>query len=91
MTALREVRDSEPKGEMIVASACDPVNLPGIVTPGDRVPAVLGNRVLFRDGAPLAALVKGEIVPLAPADVPTMERARALLAGRTSAVLANVG
>ena len=43
------------EGEVIVISAGDPLNLAGIITPGDRVPAVLSNRVLFRDGIAVAA------------------------------------
>ena len=50
------------KNGMDVVSACDPLNLVGIVTPGERVPALPGNRVVFRDGAPLASLEKGVLV-----------------------------
>ena len=71
------------KGEMVVVSACDPLNLAGILTPGDRVPAVLGNRLVYRDGVPLAAIEGGAFVTLgntlgnvAPA---ILERARTLL------------
>jgi ATP-dependent Lhr-like helicase len=35
-------------------SAADPLNLVAIVTPGERVPALSGNRVLFEEGSPLA-------------------------------------
>ena len=59
---LREMNRVEPKGAMVVVSACDPLNLVGIVTPGDRVPALPGNRVVFRDGVPLASLEKGKVV-----------------------------
>jgi hypothetical protein len=44
----------------------DPLNLTGIVTPGPRVPAVSRNRVLYRAGIPVAALVAGRTVPLGP-------------------------
>jgi ATP-dependent Lhr-like helicase len=33
-------------------SACDPLNLVGILTPGPRVPAVPGHHVDYRDGLP---------------------------------------
>jgi ATP-dependent Lhr-like helicase len=39
----------------VVISAADPLNLAGIVTPGERVPALAGNRVLYRDGVAVAA------------------------------------
>jgi ATP-dependent Lhr-like helicase len=35
-------------------AATDPLNLVGILTPGPRVPAVAGQRVLYRDGVPVA-------------------------------------
>jgi len=30
----------------------DPLNLTGVVTPGPRVPAVLGQKVVYVDGVP---------------------------------------
>ena len=33
-------------------SACDPLNLVGIITPGPRVPAALPNIVVYEDGVP---------------------------------------
>ena len=32
----------------------------GVLSPGARLPALTGNRVLYRDGVPIAALVAGE-------------------------------
>ena len=61
--ALRGVRRAEPTGEMVAVSACDPLNLVGVLTPGPRVPAVLGNRVVFRDGVPVASLQGGTLHP----------------------------
>jgi ATP-dependent Lhr-like helicase len=53
---------------MVVLSAADPLNLVGIVTPEARVPAVHSNRLLFRDGLPIAALEGGELRRLAPTE-----------------------
>jgi ATP-dependent Lhr-like helicase len=51
--ALRAMRRAPREGaERIEVSAADPLNLVGILTPGPRVPAVLGNRVAFVDGVP---------------------------------------
>ena len=50
-----------PAGGMVSISAADPLNLVGILTPGGRVPALAGNRVLYDDGVPIAALVGGEV------------------------------
>jgi ATP-dependent Lhr-like helicase len=35
----------------ITLSAADPLNLVGVLVPGDRVPAISGNSVTYRDGA----------------------------------------
>jgi ATP-dependent Lhr-like helicase len=40
--------------ELVSISAADPLNLAGIVTPGEKVAALPGNRVLFRNGVPVA-------------------------------------
>jgi ATP-dependent Lhr-like helicase len=51
--ALRAARRAPREGsERIDVSAADPLNLVGILTPGARVPAVLGNRVALVDGVP---------------------------------------
>ncbi len=49
--SLRAMRKMEPAGETITISAADPLNLVGIVVPGERVPAISGKTVTFRDGA----------------------------------------
>ncbi|WP_438029335.1 DEAD/DEAH box helicase [Sorangium sp. So ce233] len=56
LDALRAVRREPPSGEIVQLSACDPLNLVGIVTPGPRIPAALGNVVIYRDGVPLLPL-----------------------------------
>jgi len=38
-------------GERIVIAAADPLNLVGIIVPGERIPAISGRIVTFRDGA----------------------------------------
>jgi ATP-dependent Lhr-like helicase len=54
VTALRKARRRPKTGELISISAADPLNLVGILTPGHRVPATPKNRILFRDGVPIA-------------------------------------
>jgi ATP-dependent Lhr-like helicase len=61
VTALRNVRNADKKGRLATVSAVDPLNLAGILLPGPRVPAIYSNRLLFRDGVPVAALVSGEV------------------------------
>ena len=48
--SLRATRKTPLTGEMIVLSAADPLNLVGILLPGERVPAISGRIVTFRDG-----------------------------------------
>jgi ATP-dependent Lhr-like helicase len=45
---------------LISVSAADPLNLIGIITPGARVTAHTSNRVLYRNGEPVAVLESGE-------------------------------
>ncbi|MFL6551544.1 MAG: DEAD/DEAH box helicase [Povalibacter sp.] len=59
--ALREARRKPDSNEFISLSGADPLNLIGIVTPGARLPALTGNRVLYRDGVPIALYVGGEV------------------------------
>ncbi len=54
VSAMRDVRRRPPKGDLVSLSAADPLNLTGIVTPGVRVTAITNNRVLYRDGVPVA-------------------------------------
>jgi len=49
---LRETRRTQRDGQLIVISACDPLNLVGVLTPGARVPAMPQNRVAYVDGVP---------------------------------------
>ena len=57
---LRELRrKNEPSG-WVSLSGADPLNLAGILTPGPKLAAIAGNRLLYRDGLPIAALAGGE-------------------------------
>ena len=58
---LRETRRAPPGEALVCVSGADPLNLVGIAVPGSRIAALAGNRVLWRDGIPIAALVTGEI------------------------------
>ena len=79
---LRAVRKMEKADELIVLSAVDPLNLVGILTPEDRVPAMYRNRVLYRDGLPIAAVEGGQLRRLAESDM-SDEKLRTLLARRS--------
>ncbi|MGH7545579.1 MAG: Lhr family helicase, partial [Gemmatimonadota bacterium] len=66
--SLRAARRDKTSGRFVGLSAADPLNLVGILTPGERVPALAGNRVLYLDGEPIAALEAGTMRPLAPVE-----------------------
>jgi ATP-dependent Lhr-like helicase len=48
--SLRAMRSEPATGQVVTVSAADPLNLAGIVVPGERVAAVSGRFVAFRDG-----------------------------------------
>jgi ATP-dependent Lhr-like helicase len=58
---LRDTRRKPLSEQYIAISAADPLNLLGILTPGSRLPSLAGNRLLLRDGLPVATLVSGEV------------------------------
>ncbi len=76
---LRSVRGVEPVGQLVTVSACDPMNVAGILTPGDKVPAVPGNRLVFKDGVPVCSLESGNVVMRVREDEPLLAKARSLL------------
>jgi ATP-dependent Lhr-like helicase len=84
---LREVRRIPADGGLITISAADPLNLTGIVTAGERVRTAGRNRIVYRDGAPLAVLEGDFVRELAPID-PALagDVSRALRARRLTAL-----
>src|SRR5579863_1402676 len=79
---LREIRRRPREEEWVSLSAADPLNLVGILTPGPRLPALAGNRVLYRDGVPLATLTGGEVRFLDTLDAAAQWQARNTLLRR---------
>jgi ATP-dependent Lhr-like helicase len=65
---LREVRRTAADGALIVISAADPLNLTGIVTAGERIRTAGRNRIVYRDGVPLAVREGDFVRELAPLD-----------------------
>lgn len=74
LSALRQVRQRPLDGRLIVVSASDPLNLVGSVLPGAKVPAVGSNRLLYRDGLPVAVRVNNRYRALVDADPDTQRR-----------------
>jgi ATP-dependent Lhr-like helicase len=84
---LRSIRKQPAPGSLVVISGADPLNLSGILTPGPKVSAITANRILLKDGVPIASLEAGEISMLN--GVPQLDRAaeRALRIGTMPAPL----
>ena len=53
--SLRATRNLPPANETVSVSAADPLNLVGILVPGERVAAISGYTVSYRDGVPSPA------------------------------------
>jgi ATP-dependent Lhr-like helicase len=81
---LREVRRHANDSAFVCVAGTDPLNLAGTLLVGERVPAVAGNRILYRDGVVVATLVAGAFWfdPLLETVPSEREQARAWLARR---------
>ncbi|MEJ0036677.1 MAG: hypothetical protein WDO68_11410 [Gammaproteobacteria bacterium] len=91
MSLLRDVRRKPHDGELIALSAADPLNLLGVITPEARVPALTGNRVLYKDGLPIAAYSGSEVRFLAQLDPKAQwEDAERILRRHVPAALADL-
>jgi len=89
---LRETRRRPREETWVSLSAADPLNLLGILTPEPRLPALAGNRVLYRDGLPLATLAGADVRFLETLDAAAQWQARnALLRRHVPAALADIG
>ena len=70
---LRRVRRVPADGAIVALSAADPLNLTGIVTLGDRIPATASTRIAFRDGVPVATLTGARKFDLLESQAPEQE------------------
>ena len=60
--SVRALRNLPTEAETVTLSAADPLNLIGILVPGDRVPAISGRTVSYRDG--IAVPLAGAATPM---------------------------
>ena len=86
--ALREIRRKAPGDQHVSLSAVDPLNLTGLLTAGPRVPALTANRVLYRDGLPVATLISGEVRFLVEMDTAACWQAQNALIRRPAVLTA---
>jgi ATP-dependent Lhr-like helicase len=76
---LREIRRQPDADTWVAVSGSDPLNLVGILTPGPKIASLAGNRVLYRDGLPMASLAAGEVTFFGELDPATEWQARQVL------------
>jgi ATP-dependent Lhr-like helicase len=79
---MREVRRRPADGGLVAISTADPLNLVGIVTSGERVRAAGRNRLVYRDGVPIALREGDAVRELTPLDSATAADVRTLLTRR---------
>ena len=88
---LRDARRKPDDGALLSLSGADPLNLVGILTPGAKLAALTGNRLLYRDGLPLAFLSGAKVQFLETLDAGSEWAVRkALLRGSVPRVLADL-
>jgi ATP-dependent helicase Lhr and Lhr-like helicase len=63
---LRSIRRLDGGQRLISVSGADPLNLTGIITPGERIAGLTSNRILYRDGVPILAREAGQVRSLLP-------------------------
>jgi len=63
--SLRATRKIQPSGELVTLSAADPLNLVGVIVPGERVPSVSTRFVTFRDGVAVEPDLKAPAIQFA--------------------------
>jgi ATP-dependent Lhr-like helicase len=76
---LRKTRRTRDEDEWVVISAADPLNLQAMNGAEKKVAAIGANRIVYRNGIPLAAALGHRVEALKPVDGATLERVRDLL------------
>jgi ATP-dependent Lhr-like helicase len=79
VAALRDIRRTRADGALITVSGADPLNLAGILTPGPKLSGLTNNRLLYRDGVPIAWLAAGQVTILDPSETGSEWELRKLL------------
>jgi len=62
--SLRAMRNQQPSGEILTVSAADPLNLSGVIVPGERIPANSARVAAFRDGVGVQPEQRTTVIPM---------------------------
>jgi ATP-dependent Lhr-like helicase len=79
---LREIRRDHVDGRLLIISAADPLNLTGIITEDERIRAVAGTRIAYRDGIAVSVMEGEYVRPLVDLDTLNATTVATALAGR---------
>ena len=60
--SLRAQRNQQQTGELVTISAADPLNLVGIIVPGERIAANSGKLAAFRDGVAVESVEHSDVI-----------------------------
>jgi ATP-dependent helicase Lhr and Lhr-like helicase len=82
---LREIRRTPSQGHLVTVGTADPANLAGIVSSGDRLRSATRNKLVYRDGIPVAVLEGDDIRHLAPLDSAAVAQVSRALSRRKTA------
>jgi len=83
---LREIRRQRPDGAVVVISAADPLNLTGILTSTERIRAIAGHKIAWRDGVAVAVMIGDAVDQLTEVEPDIAIQAASALAGRRVSV-----
>ena len=72
-------------GHLVTVGTADPVNLAGIIAPGERLRAATRNKLVYRDGIPIAVLEGDFVRHLVPLDSTTLQQVSRVLSKRRTA------
>jgi ATP-dependent Lhr-like helicase len=83
---LRQLKEQPGSGELLIISACDPLNLIGILGDASRVPSLASNRIALFNGKPVGYF-QGDVqlLPSCPKSLAPYISAQ-LRSGKTMAV-----
>jgi ATP-dependent Lhr-like helicase len=73
---LRKVRNKNQAGELVVLSSADPLNLVGILVPGDKIAVSVHTKIIFKEGLAIAVQHKNELRYLSDLDEETRQQVR---------------
>jgi ATP-dependent Lhr-like helicase len=73
---LRQGVETDHRPVFTVISACDPLNLGGLIVPGAKTPAITGNRIMLENGLPVARIMADELEEFSGISVQASREAR---------------